>query len=219
MSYWRSASLALPSARYAAISTRWALSRSGSPATAASPASAAAAKRPPRVSSLAQDLECVQAQLAEPLALEHDPVVVPVGQQVAFDTQRAPRVVVARAGAVDHGPRHRDGGVHVDADVGGQREVRSVGPHEPVVNAGDAPQRGAQRAVGARLARVGPQPAGHVVAAHRALLQREEGDQALGDQRQAQVALGVAAGESAEQVEPHGLRWGQGVCVLGHQMG
>src|SRR5829696_4431331 len=48
--YWRTASPGFPSARWAWMRVRWALSRSGSPATAASPACTAAPNRPASVS-------------------------------------------------------------------------------------------------------------------------------------------------------------------------
>jgi len=77
---------------------RWALSRSGSPLTAARQASTARPYRPAAVKVLAEKLESVEAQLVNALALSDDPLVIPVWQQLApLDDPREPFLVAWRA--------------------------------------------------------------------------------------------------------------------------
>ena len=141
--YWCSAAARLPSARWTPISTRWALSRSGSSRTAARPASVASPKRPAAVRRW-QKASSACARRAQPLALDLDPVLVPIGQKLSRPPERG-HVGAAELGRrIEHAPRPGDDAADVDSDDGGQLEAATACLDEPQAQPSDAPERRAQ---------------------------------------------------------------------------
>ena len=92
------------------------VSRNGSTRATARPVSIASPKRSRRDQPLADALERVNAQLAEALPFEHDPVVVPVRKKVFAETQlvEARTFVTCR---IEQTACLRLGGRDVDSDA------------------------------------------------------------------------------------------------------
>ena len=99
VSYWRIASLTLPSARCASMRRRWADSRSGSAAIAASAASIAVTVPVPHSQAPAELFQSVYSNLAKTLPLDDHPVVVPTREQIGGKT--GGRQVVERLSALE----------------------------------------------------------------------------------------------------------------------
>ena len=95
------------------------------PASSASPSALRAGSR------VAERLERVQSELAEALALEHHPVVVPVGQQVA----REQLGVALRVGACDLAARDLLGGAQVEANARLEPQAVPARVEQPAVRA------------------------------------------------------------------------------------
>ncbi len=184
VAYWRTASPTLPSARCIPIIARWADSRSGSARTAARPASSASREAALGGQALTHPLERVQADLAEALALDLGPLVVPVGQQVLRVAQPGHELGPDRAGAGEHLLRGHGDGVEVDLDPLGEPELTAVRPDDVARHPVEPPQRRAQACRRPLLGRLEPERAGHVHSRERAAPEAHEGDEAAGARRQ-----------------------------------
>ena len=191
------------------MSARWALSRSGSILAAARPASIASPNR--RLGEpVAQALEGVRPQLAEPLPLERDPVVVPVGKHVAEEPDLAqPRALRARR--VEQAVGLRDGRIDVDANVRGEPE-RLAGRFDEPVTPVQTPERRAQASRRPVVGRVEPERSRDVGTLERLPFEREEGEHALAVHRQRHGLASDRELEPTEQGEPRGVRSTSGIA-------
>ena len=158
---------------------------------------------PPRLAEPAHNaLEGMRAQLAETLALDRHPVVVPVGKHVAEEAGR-------RAGS---GIRRSDGieqAVGLVAPPRRDRRAMSVGEPKaprrsprPAAGGGSGARAPSEAAGRALVGRVEPERAGHVGAVEAWPAQREEGEDALTVQRQQQRVPVDRQSERSEQPEP-----------------
>src|SRR5579862_966554 len=144
--------------------------------------------------AIAERLESLQPELAKPLTLEDDPVVVPVRQQIAGELVDLPR----GHASVELAAREHLGLSEVDGDRGTEPERRASRFEQPVDALLDAPQRRAQIRSRTLVGRVEPEHARDVVALERTIVQCEERDDALCAHREIHRTAVVENGEAAQ---------------------
>src|SRR5207247_2398311 len=151
----------------------------------------------------AERVERTEPQLSVALALDQDPVLVPVGQEIGAE-RRGVEVERAVVRAVERTAGRRLRVPQVDLHAGAERKRVALGLDEPMTVAVEPPERGAQAGVGTFLGRVEPERPRDVRPLQRALVERHEGEHALGAHRQADGLAVADEPERAEQGQPGG---------------
>src|SRR6185503_19513889 len=129
---------------------------------------------------LAEDLERVQAQLAKPLALDADPIVVPVREEFAGGEGLVDVTLFDGMRDVANAPGPADHLAHVDTDRGRQAQGSLGDLDERGALLADAPERRPQAARRVLGTRAEPEDARGVAAVDPRFVQREEREDSLG---------------------------------------
>ena len=128
-------------------------------------------------------LECVEPDLPVALALELQPLVVPVRQQLGPERGLGHGEILRGRRPVEQPVRQPEGPAQVDLDIGCEPKVGPRRLDELASPLVQTPERGAQARAGAFLRGIDPERARDVEAQERPLVQRDEREQALGAQR------------------------------------
>ena len=151
--------------------------------------------------SLAQALEGMQADLPEPFPLGHEPLVVPLGQELAGSRQLGKRgcVGVDRCieEAMDQGRQLMD----VDDDPVAQPDRIGRAIDEEPARLTETPERRSQPGHGSRFGHVWPQPSGQTRSRLRPIAKREAGKHALFGPRQVEWTAIDHEIEPAQELE------------------
>ena len=121
----------------------------------------------------ARSFECAQTQLAEALALDQHPVLVPVREQIGHER------AWTDAAAGECGTRHLFCLPKVDVNVAADPKRPGIDVEEAGSESLDSPERRAEARRCPRLGPVEPERAGNVGSQQRALVERYERDHAL----------------------------------------
>ena len=164
----------------------------------------------------AEHLEGVQTELAEELPFGGDPVLVPVGEQVAALEERKSGQVGTAGGAGDEGGRDGLRLVVVDACRMGETKLRIRRIDDAGRDGTNPPKGRPQAGRGAGIARLLPERAGHKHPAERSIEEREEGNEPLrADGEMASPAVAREAEPAAEQLQAELLT----ILSGGHRVG
>ena len=124
-------------------------------------------------------LESVEARLPETLPLDHDPVVVPVGQQVPGSHERLDLFIGPVIHALRQAMRDRGRTVEVHLHAPRKREMIRGCVDDCARQLSESPQRSAEIGIGGGLAVVGPKRSGHEHPSERAPLKSQKGHKPL----------------------------------------
>jgi hypothetical protein len=149
--------------------------------------------------ALGGSLQRVQRELAEPLALQQGPVVVPVGQQLVLERPSGRRHGPPVGRAVEQPVRQRGRAPQVDVHAVREPDVRARRGDHPVPGALEPPERRPQAGRRTRFRRVSPEHPGQVEAAPRLLVQGDEREEPLRSGRKRHRLSSAAELEAVEQ--------------------
>ena len=183
------------------MSTRRALSRQGVVGHQRQPDLHGLAVAPLLREPLAEALERVQAKLADPLTLRRQPVLVPLGQQLARARQLHEPLFVGLARCLEEVVGEDGQLVDIVAHAAAETDQVAEALGEVGVDLAQAPERRPQTTRGVRLGGLGPEQAGDRGARPRSVGKGEACQQALFSPRQRHRFATDGEMESAKQLD------------------